>query len=62
MTFERQSKYHQTSDCGRYTVCWVSGTFEAWRGSEQLEVGLATAEEARAACECHASKNCELVQ
>lgn len=56
MTFTRASKYHQVSDCGKYTVCWVSGLYEAWHLQEQLEVRLQTAEEARDVCREHRAK------
>lgn len=55
MTFTRVSNYHQVSDCGEYTVCWVSGRYEAWHLREQLEVNLETAEQARVHCQAHAA-------
>lgn len=56
MTFARASKYHQVSDCRRYTVCWVSGRYEAWHLKEQVSVNLETAEEARDICRSHKQK------
>lgn len=51
--------YHEIS--GAYTVCAIGGdfdspdaVFEAWRGKEQLDVNLASAEAAREACRAHA--------
>jgi hypothetical protein len=56
VTFKRASKYHEVSDSGQYTVCWVSGKYEAWHLQEQLEVNLTTAEEAREICRTHQAK------
>jgi hypothetical protein len=56
VTFERASKYHEVSDCKQYTVCWVSGKFEAWHLQQQIEVNLETAEEARELCRQHKAK------
>lgn len=53
MNFTRASQYHEVSDCGQYTCCWVSGMFEAWFGKQQLEVSLSTAEDARNVCRSH---------
>lgn len=53
MVFTRASKYHQVSDDGQYTVCWVSGKYEAWHLKEQLAVNRETAEEARNICRAH---------
>lgn len=45
---------------GPFTVCSIGGDFdsldalfEAWRGKEQLEVNLPTAEAAREVCRAH---------
>jgi hypothetical protein len=57
MVFTRASKYHQVSDCGQYTVCWVSGKYEAWHLKEQLEVNLETADESREICQAHRERS-----
>lgn len=56
MTFKRASKYHEVSDCGQYTVCWVSGKYEAWHLQEQMSVNLETAEDAREICRLHKAR------
>lgn len=56
MIFTRGSRYHQVSECRQYTVCWVSGKYEAWHLQEQMAVNLETAEEAREVCCAHREK------
>ena len=56
MTFTRASKYHEVSEDRQYTVCWVSGKYEAWHLREQMAVNLETAEEAREICRIHKAK------
>lgn len=62
MTFRRASKYHEASEDGQYTVCWVSGKYEAWHLQEQMAVNLETAEEAREACREHQAKQAQAAQ
>lgn len=62
----RASKYHEVSDCGRYSVCAVRladnapWTFNPWligtknQPGVQLEDGFPNAELARHVCEQHA--------
>lgn len=53
MTFVRKGKYWQQSEDRQYTVCWVSGRYEAWHLQEQIAVNLETAEKARETCLAH---------
>jgi len=65
MKFERADKYSQKSTCGEYSVCAIGvgkGHFyEAWRtrshkeGPHLISTNLASAAEARQACEGDAS-------
>lgn len=53
MKFERKSRYHEASDCGRYTVCAIGPKpyrFEAFRGKQCLAYNLDSAAAAREIC------------
>lgn len=59
MNFERTGPWHETSDCGRYSVSAGKSldryVFIAWHGKEQIASDI-DAEKCRQACRDHAQK------